>query len=211
MRPTSGYRDPELALDARRAEHEGRLRALDGDAQIAGRRALSTRQQTRFQELRRQAQPEDDSARALAQAEEAVQACERLLDEELGLSAELHKSLEPWLPPAKVAARWAGFAALSLGLLVVGVRELRLDGFMLAAVGMKTYRPAIELGPSAVVDTHALRRAAAMRRCAPLPLDELLGCRAPEQPAPDDLHYSMGAASKLGHDSGPSQAASDTP
>ncbi len=193
MRPTSGYRDRVSALQARRDEHARRLCALDSDARSSVSRSLSRRQHERLTSLRERAQPEDDSAEALSRAEDAIESCEQLLDEELGLHAELHKLLDSILPARAALLRWAGFASVSLLLLLLVVHQLHLGSFMMAAIGMKVERPTIEPGVGAVIDAHTLRRIAATRRCAPYGVDPAFRCQLPDEPDGPSLPYLIGA------------------
>ena len=126
----------------------------------------------------------------------ALAADEQLLDEELGLHAELHKSLDSVLPSRTALLRWAGFTSVALLLLLLVVQQLHLGSFMMAAMGMKVERAAIVPGVGAVIDTHTLRRVAATRRCAPYGVDPAFRCRQPDDDTPD-LPYLIGAGPSL--------------
>ena len=78
-------------------------------------------------------------------AEHAADEYERLLDEALGLGAELRKSVEPMLPRKEVVVRWSGLLALSLAFMLLAVHQVGLGDFMLRAFGIRVHRAANEL------------------------------------------------------------------
>lgn len=65
---------------------------------------------------------------------------ERALDEALGLTAELQRTVDSVLPPAGAMLRWAAMSGLSAALLALVVAQLGLGDFMLQAFGVKVLR-----------------------------------------------------------------------
>jgi hypothetical protein len=169
----SGYRDRPSALFERRCRHRQRIGQLDGEAKGRSRRRLDRRARRRLQELRHQAEPEDDSVAALVAAEGAADDYERLLDESLGLGAELRKSVRPILPPREVWLRWAGFAAVSLSVLLLGVHEFGMGDFMLRALGVRVLRLDAGVSAEALGHAHVLLHDAEADKAAPRSFDAL--------------------------------------
>ncbi|MCA9625510.1 MAG: hypothetical protein KC731_41095 [Myxococcales bacterium] len=187
------YRDDRAAAAARRDELSERLAELDEDLDRApSSRRLGVKARARIAHLRQEATPVGDSHAALARAEQAAERLEALLDESLGLDAELRKNVEPWLPSRMVVARWLGLSALALATLAVVVQQLGGD-FMLRAVGVEASRASHDVALS-----EPIRRALTAHLVAkptpgppPLPglheLPEVVPPHPPSDPAePDD-------------------------
>lgn len=150
------YRTAQSALVNRREEHRARLERIDEEQPISHRR-LSRRLQRRLAALREDAQLEDESARSLFEAEQAVDAYEARLDEALGLSAEMRKWMKPMLPRRTEVVRWASFAVAAVVSMTAAVHYLGLTGFMWRALGGEVARARPDLtaselflGPSVV-------------------------------------------------------------
>ena len=131
----------KCALAARRAEHRARLAELDGAA-VAH---LPGQLRDELTELRARAEPGDDTVAALQRAERAADAFETQLDEDLGLAADLFRSMNPILPRRRVLFRWAGFAAGAVALVTVAGTQLGLDDFMLRAMGVKVQKAGVAI------------------------------------------------------------------
>ena len=160
--PQHGYR--VAAVDARLALHRERLDALDDEIEsMPSSRRLPRTLKSRLEELREAAEPNDESVQALCVAEQAADDYERTLDEALGLGAELRKSVEPLLPRGDVLLRWAGFAALSLSVLVLTVHQVGLDDFMMRAFGVK-----VQKADNDLTTVQPIRQTAALYAPAPI-------------------------------------------
>ena len=133
------YRDGKGAVRARLEALRVRVGVIDGQLACHGA-SLSPTLQRRLAELRRAADPAGDSAHATLCAERAAAELEQRLDEDLGLVADLHRSVNPVLPPTAVGLRWAAMSVLASTILVGGVVLLGFGDFMLQAFGVKVLR-----------------------------------------------------------------------
>lgn len=150
------------------------MASVDDDVPPSARRRLPKGLQKRLGALRDASEPADDSVTALLVAEEAAERYESTVDEALGLAAELGRSVDPVLPRAEVAAKWAGLLLLSTSLLAGAVHQLGLGDFMLRAFGVASKRARDEIPASRVAyeaEPPALPSAAATpaRRGHPTP------------------------------------------
>lgn len=166
------YRTAQSALAERRDEHFARLERIDEEQPISHRR-LSPPLQRKLAELRREAQPDDETAASLFQAEEAVDRYEAKLDEALGLSAEMRKWMNPVLPRRGDVIRWTSFTMAALLSMGVAVYYLGLTSFLYRALGGDVARARPDLTSSELFLAPAILPPADTKTEAALPPDEL--------------------------------------
>ena len=180
---SSAYRERQQALRERREALARRLEGLDEELTgVPSSRRLPKVLRSRLEDLRHKATPTDESVESLQVAERAADRFGETLDEALGLGAELRKSVEPILPRKESLIRWAGFASLSLVVLLAVVHELGLTDFMMRAFGVKVSRASIELSSSRPVRRAVVRLGAIPEsEMPPLPLFPTMPTATPQQ------------------------------
>lgn len=166
------YRTAQSALAERREEHFARLERIDEEQPISHRR-LSPPLQRRLAKLRREAQPDDETAASLFQAEEAVDRYEAKLDEALGLSAEMRKWMNPMLPRRSDVLRWTSFTFAALLSMGAAVHYLGLTSFMYRALGGELARARPDLTASELFLAPAVLPPVEAQTEAELPAEDL--------------------------------------
>jgi plasmid stabilization system protein ParE len=148
MPVTSAYRDHDVALAARRDVLVRRVAELEADlAASPGGRRLPRALRQRLDELRERAGTRG-SVHDVVAAERATDHLEATLDEELGLGAELGKSVDSLLPSIATLVHWSRYAVLSVVMLGAVVHQLNLADFMWRALGAKVERARPDLAMS---------------------------------------------------------------